>query len=84
MYKAVIDVKPLADYMLQITFEDNTIKKFDVKPYLGVGIFSELKDIGLFNSVNVVFDTIEWPNGADIDPEVLYQESIVISTQSIA
>jgi hypothetical protein len=46
-----------------------------MKPYLNNGIFKELKDISLFNTVKVSFDTIEWDNEADFDPEFLYKES---------
>jgi len=48
---------------------------FDVKPYLAKGVFSELKDETLFRSVRVCFDTVEWSNGADLCPEVLYAKS---------
>ena len=46
-----------------------------MKPHLDKGIFEELKDENLFKKVRVSFDTIEWENGADFDPEVLYQNS---------
>lgn len=48
---------------------------FDVKPYLHIGKLSELNDKHVFDSVRVSFDTIEWDNGADLDPELLYEES---------
>jgi len=84
MYKGIIDVKPLSDYKLLLTFENNEIREFDVKPYLSLGIFSELKDETLFESVQISFDTIEWKNGADLDPEVLYEESQPSATKFIA
>jgi hypothetical protein len=34
-----------------------------------------LRDISIFNTVKVSFDSIEWENEADIDPEILYQYS---------
>ena len=83
MYIGIIDVKPLSDYRLLLSFENNEIREFDVKPYLPLGIFSELKDETLFKSVKVTFDTIEWANGADLDPEVLYEDSIPPATQFI-
>lgn len=76
MYIGVKSVQALKDYTLAITFKNDETKVFDVKPYLDTGIFSELKDENLFNSVHVSFDSIEWCNGADICPEVLYHESI--------
>ncbi|OHB69033.1 MAG: hypothetical protein A2W23_02395 [Planctomycetes bacterium RBG_16_43_13] len=75
MYIGVKNVRPLSDFKLAITFEDGAEKLFDAKPYLEKGIFRELKDEKLFNSVHVSFDTIEWDNGADLDPELLFTES---------
>jgi hypothetical protein len=46
-----------------------------MKPYLDLGIFQELRDLKLFKTVKTSFDSIEWDNEADIDPEILYQES---------
>jgi len=75
MYLAIIDVKPLENYLLLLTFENNEKKIFDMKPYLDKGIFSELKDEKKFRSVRVSFDSIEWCNQADLDPEFLYDKS---------
>jgi hypothetical protein len=36
--------------MLRLHFTNGEVRRFDVKPYLGIGIFQELKDISLFNS----------------------------------
>jgi hypothetical protein len=75
MYLSVVDVKPLNEYNLLIKFENNEEKIFDVSPYLHIGKFSELKNVSLFNSVKVKFDSIEWANKLDIDPEFLYEKS---------
>jgi hypothetical protein len=75
MYLSVIDVKAMDDYKLFLTFENNEQKIFDVSPYLEIGKFSELKDKAIFDSVKVSFDSIEWSNHLDLDPEVLYSKS---------
>jgi len=75
MYLAVKDVKPLENYNLLLKFENNEEKVFDVKPYLEIGKFQELKDEDLFKSVKVCFDSIEWANQLDLDPELLYEKS---------
>lgn len=49
---------------------------FDVKPYLGKGLFAQLQDETLFHSVHVSFDTVAWSNGVDLCPELLYNESV--------
>ena len=69
MYLAVKEVKPIDNYKLILTFENNEVKIFDMIQYLDKGIFQELKDENLFKAVKVSFDSIEWPNEADIDPE---------------
>ena len=78
MYLDVIDVKPLENYILLLTFENGEKRKFDVKPYFSKGIFTELKNEDVFKSVKVAFGTVEWCNKADIDPEELYKESILV------
>jgi len=78
MYLSVKSVTPMKGYKLLLQFENKEKKIFDVTPYLNIGKFKELKDISLFNSVSISFDTIEWPNHLDLDPEVLYQQSIVV------
>lgn len=80
MYLAITEVKPLKNYQLLITFENGEQKIFDMKPYLNNGIFKELKNEELFNSVKVSFDTIEWKNKADIDPELVYEKGVSYTT----
>ncbi|TSA25969.1 MAG: DUF2442 domain-containing protein [Bacteroidetes bacterium] len=75
MYLSIKEVKPNPDYLLHLKFENGEVRQFDMKPYLNIGIFQELKDISLFNTVHISFDTIEWNNEADLDPEFLYRES---------
>ena len=71
MYLAVKDVKTIDDYKLILTFEDGSVRIFDMKPLLRKGVFKELKDEKLFKTVKVSFDSIEWANGIDVDPETL-------------
>jgi len=75
MYLAVKKVKPLSNYKLELTFENKEKKIFDVKPYLDTGLFKTLKDEKIFKLVKISYDSIEWPNGVDLDPEVLYEKS---------
>jgi hypothetical protein len=79
MYYSVKNVVPVPDYNLILTFESGEKKVFDMKPYLEIGIFQELKNYSVFNTVKVNFDTIEWANEADIDPEILYDKSKIIT-----
>lgn len=76
MYLSVVDVKSQEDYKLLLKFENNKYKVFDVSEYLEIDKFKELKDKKLFESVKVSFDSIEWANHLDLDPELLYEKSV--------
>ena len=80
--KKVIGVIPLENYILELTFDGEEVRVFDVKPYLYFGIFKELKEIGYFNKVKITFDCISWPNGQDFSTEILYLKSIPIKNNS--
>ena len=75
MRPRAIDVKPLQDYKLLITFSNNEKKIFDVTPYLKYKQFEELKNPTIFKTVKIAGLSIEWINGADICPDELYNNS---------
>ncbi len=71
----LISVEPLDNYMLALGFDNGEKRIFDVKPYLGFGIFKELQDKTYFKNVTKQFDSIAWKNGQDFSPETLYLKS---------
>jgi hypothetical protein len=75
MYPGVKEVKPVDGYKLLLMFENDEERIFDMNPFLDKGIFRDLKDVEMFNTVHVSFDTVEWGNGADLCPELLYKDS---------
>lgn len=81
MYLPIKKVKPLDGYRLLLTFGDGEERIFDVSPYLETGKFSELRNASIFNSVTVKFDTIEWANHLDMDPEFLYEKSVRVELE---
>lgn len=83
MYLSIKGVKPLSDYKLLLTFENGEEKIFDLSPYLSIGKFAELRDPSVFNSVTIGFDTIEWINHLDIDPEFLYEKSLKVEQAKV-
>lgn len=78
MYFAITEVTPLENYKLRLKFKNGEEKIFDMNPYLNTGIFKELKDETIFKTAKVSFDTVEWDNEADIDPETLYKDSVAL------
>jgi len=75
MNPRVTNVKPEENFTILITFNNGEAKRFDVKPYLEIGIFKELRDLSLFNSVKPFLGSIKWANGTDFCPDTLYLES---------
>lgn len=65
---------PLAPYVVRVVFADGEIRDVDVEPILSGPVFGPLRDIDLFGRVAIdeTGDTIVWPNGADLDPDVIY------------
>src|ERR1051326_74551 len=74
-YFSVKHVVPLEGYQLLLTFSNGEKRVYDMKPHLNRGIFKQLKDVTLFNTVHISFDTVEWDNEIDFDPEDLYSGS---------
>jgi len=74
MNPRVKDVNPNPDYTLTLVFDNGEQKNFDVKPYLDKGIFRELKELKVFNSVRTSLGSVEWPHGQDFCPDTLYLE----------
>jgi hypothetical protein len=61
-------------YTLALQFDDGTHQRIDFRPVLEGEVFAPLQDLKLFNEVELdaTFGTIQWPNGADFDPETLH------------
>ncbi len=72
--KKVITVKVNDDYSLDLKFNDGSVRKFDIKPYLDYPIFKDLKNLDYFKRVRIAFGTVQWPNEQDISPDKLYIE----------
>jgi hypothetical protein len=77
MYIGITAVTPKEDYLLLLTFENGEQRYFDMKPYLHRGVFKELANKPMFNTVHVSFDTVAWNNEVDLAPEILYEKSFV-------
>ncbi len=68
-------LRPLPDYRLLLTFENDEMREFDAKPYLDRGVFVRLKNPALFGLAKVVAGSVEWPGELDLSYDTLYLES---------
>ena len=77
MLKDIVEIQPLDGYRLRLRFEDGVAGEVDLEKMIQFeGVFAPLKDRAMFVQVRVNPDvgTIVWPNGADLDPLVLYSQ----------
>lgn len=75
---SVIAVKQMDNFCLQLTFNNGSMKNIDFTQYwdkLWGPIFQPLREPKFFAQVRLLPDseTIEWPNGADLSAEFLYE-----------
>jgi predicted N-acyltransferase len=75
MYPRIKAVKAQDDYKILLTFVNDEVKLFDMKPYLNKGFFKQLQDRSYFNTVKPFMDSIKWKNGQDLCPDTLYLDS---------
>jgi Protein of unknown function (DUF2442) len=77
MLKDIVAATPLEEHKLHLCFEDGAEGVVDLAPHLSFrGVFEPLKNLAYFRQVRVDPDlgTVVWPNGADLDPDVLYSQ----------
>lgn len=71
----VVSATVLEGYQVKLRFKDGVEGIVDISKMVKFsGVFAPLTDYNYFSkmSVNPDLGTISWPNGADIDPDVLY------------
>ena len=75
MLRDVASVETLPDHRLLVRFDDGVEGVVDVAHMVEfAGVFEPLRDPAFFAraKVNTELGTICWPNGADLDSDVLY------------
>ena len=70
----VVTFEIIAPYTLRVEFTDGTSQVIDFQPVLAGELYGPLRDLTLFNQVQVdpEVHTLVWPNGADFDPATLH------------
>jgi uncharacterized protein DUF2442 len=82
----VVDVEHLGEHQLRLTFSDGLVRELDFADAAREwgGVFEPLADPVFFARVAVdpVAGTIAWPNGVDLDPDVLHGDHAPASGSS--
>jgi hypothetical protein len=73
----VTSVAPLPNFRLRVTFVDATTGEVDMRAFLNNSnidstIFEPLRQQATFSQAQVVLGVIQWPNGADLAPDSMY------------
>ena len=75
MLQDIVEARVGEGYRLYVRFEDGQAGEVDLAGVIRFeGVFAPLKNRDHFAkvSVNRELGTVEWPCGADLDPDVLY------------
>lgn len=75
MLKDIVEARVADGYKLYIRFEDGVDGEVDLSQLIEFkGVFSPLQDLQELARLRVDPETgtVCWPNGADLDPDVLY------------
>lgn len=71
----IMEVEALDGFKVRLTFTDESRKVVDLEAFLRGPVFEPVRSSPEFFrrvSVDEEAGTIVWPNGADLDPDVLY------------
>lgn len=77
----VVEAVPLGELKLRLTFSDGLVRELDLDPVLQGGLLDELRQPETFVrlGVDAATGTIGWPNGVDLDPDVLHGDHLPAS-----
>jgi len=69
----VTKVKPLAEYRLDVEFDDGVRGIADLSDCAGAGVFAAWLKPGLFEQVSITQEgALAWPGDLDLCPDALY------------
>ncbi|MEK6286176.1 MAG: DUF2442 domain-containing protein [Acidobacteriota bacterium] len=73
----VTSVTVLPNEQLQVTFVDGTSGKVDMREFLSSSkvdgtVFEPLRHPAVFAGARVVMGAVQWPGGADLAPDAMY------------
>ena len=73
MFLEISKANYIEDYKIEFEFNNGETYSIDLKNELSGSVFVPLKNKAYFKDFSIVYNTIEWRNGADFAPEYLYE-----------
>jgi hypothetical protein len=81
----VTSARYIADYTLELTFNDGLQAEIDFLPWIEkFEFFKPLADVDYFRNFLLDGCTVVWENGADVAPETLYQTALETQKLKVA
>ena len=74
----VTHVTAQSDFILFLEFENGERRVFNMTAYLDQKPWARLKSGNVFQGAFVENGTVAWPGNIDIDPETLYEKSVLL------
>jgi hypothetical protein len=70
----ILEARHVRDYVVWFRFRDGTTGELDLRASLRGPVFEPLRDVEYFKQFRVhpEYETIVWPNGADLAPDTLH------------
>jgi len=73
----VVTVEALADHRLRVEFVDGTAGEVDMDAFLAAPrvagtVFESLRESAFLAQAAVIMGAVQWPNGADLAPDAMY------------
>ena len=75
MTPRILEARLVDGYRIALRYDDGLAATVDLEPVLEGEIFEPLREPRIFGTfrIDTDFDTLVWPNGADLAPEFLYE-----------
>ena len=74
----ILKVKALEGYQIELEYETGEIKIYDMTELLNsCKAYQKLKDKEKFKKLKIFGLSIQWEDGKDIAPELLYENSVL-------
>jgi hypothetical protein len=84
MRNELFRLTPADDFELLLEYENGELRRFDMKPLLGMKPWNRIASRAMFALVRLEYGTAVWPGNIDVAPETLYFDSVRVEPSAVA